>query len=87
MINTLDEFLERFPDVQVTPEQLHACRFLERNGSRFLIDHGYMNAPSKAWDLIDPEGRSRESLEYNEQQLAQFKAVLFGVEIGDTEQW
>jgi hypothetical protein len=36
--------------LELTPEQLKACRYLERNGQRFCIDFGYENAMEMARD-------------------------------------
>ena len=49
----LSKFLELFPDVELTAEQLFSCRLLESEGLRFLIDFGYENAPSMAWDRLE----------------------------------
>ena len=38
----------RLIDVTLTPQQIAACRCLERAGQRFLIDFGYDNAIDKA---------------------------------------
>ena len=48
----LDDFLRFFPDVQITSEQMAACRFLESIGLRFCIDFGYENAFETAFEKM-----------------------------------
>lgn len=54
----IDQFRQYFPGVQITPEQLACCRFLEREELRFCIDFGYQDAQSLTWQRIDPVGDS-----------------------------
>lgn len=72
---TTDWFAEHFPDVQITAEQLAACRYLERKGLRLTIDFGYESAASKVWDMLDPNG---EYFEYPERLMDEYKKILFG---------
>lgn len=44
---TVDK-LVRLLEVEITSEQLHACRYLEGRGFRFCVDFGYENAVEKA---------------------------------------
>jgi hypothetical protein len=46
---TVDEFLRHFPDIEISPECLVFCRYLESQGEKFLEDFGYGNAEEKAW--------------------------------------
>lgn len=48
-------FIERFPEVAVTPAQVAACEYLERHGKRFCIDFGYTNAESLVWAELESE--------------------------------
>lgn len=41
---TILEFCRRYPDVELTPEQVWACAWLTYRGKRFLVDFGYANA-------------------------------------------
>jgi hypothetical protein len=50
---TIDEFAAAFPETPITPEQIACCRYLERQGKRFLYDFGYVNAPALVWDELD----------------------------------
>jgi hypothetical protein len=50
---TADEFMTRYPDVRATSEQMACCRYLERQGKRFLVDFGYENAPAIVWREMD----------------------------------
>lgn len=50
---TVDWLLSSCPDIQLTPEQLACCRYLERKGLRFCIDFGYENAPAMVWNELD----------------------------------
>jgi hypothetical protein len=52
----IENFLRRFPDYEVTPEQLAFAKYLEQQGLRFLIDFGFENAERIAWELVEVEG-------------------------------
>ncbi len=52
---TIDWFVKAYPEVSITYEQYHCCRYLERQGKRFCIDFGYGNAPSMVWNEFDME--------------------------------
>jgi hypothetical protein len=46
---TVDEFLRYNPDIEISLEDLAFCRYLERQGEKFLEDFGYGNAEEKTW--------------------------------------
>jgi len=48
---TFQEFEKLFGKVDVDEMTRFALDYLERHGSRFLVDHGYENAKDKAADL------------------------------------
>ncbi len=50
----VEEFLHRFPDYVVTPEQLAFAKYLEQQGLRFLVDYGFENAELITWEISDP---------------------------------
>lgn len=48
-----DEFLKSFPSIELTRMQIACCRYLERQGLRFLVDFGYDNAEKLAWAHLE----------------------------------
>jgi len=52
---SLNEFFRLYPDYEVTWGQLAYANYLERCGLRFLVDFGFENAESLAWDKLEAE--------------------------------
>jgi hypothetical protein len=48
----LHDFLWHFSALQLTEEQMAACRFLESRGLRFCVDFGYENAAAIAEPIL-----------------------------------
>lgn len=48
---TIDQFLKHFPDVQIDPHVLSACRLLETKGLTLCYDYGYETAVRQVMDF------------------------------------
>jgi len=49
----VEKFLTLFPEYRYTWDQLVYAKYCERNGMRFLVDFGFENAESLAWEHIE----------------------------------